>query len=264
MLEFDKLSYCIHSASQGQEGLRPILNEVSLRVPTASIVGILGPSGCGKSTLFNCAAGLKMPTSGAIYLDGKKSFSVPERSAYMLQNDMLLPTKTVLDNVALPLRIRGVPKHEARRQALQSLKDFHLETSAHNWPRELSGGMRQRVSFVRATLSLADHWLLDEPFSALDAFTKASMHEWFLRLQATKELTTLLITHDIEEALLLCDSIAVMAGNPSQGIPGHIVCVLEINRQELGRFEFVRSSFACDVREEIYAALSTKEDTRAC
>ncbi|MDH6365572.1 ABC-type nitrate/sulfonate/bicarbonate transport system ATPase subunit [Enterococcus sp. PF1-24] len=189
---------------------KTVLNDINFQVATNEIISIIGPSGVGKSTLFNIIAGLLNPTQGEVLLDGISILNIPGKISYMLQKDLLLPFKTVAENVALPLRLKGEPKKIAQQKATALLKDFGLADLAGCFPKELSGGMRQRVALLRTYLFSANLILLDEPFSALDPFTKSEVHDWYLQAHDKLKLTTIFITHDIDEALKLSDWIYIL------------------------------------------------------
>ena len=193
---------------------RAVLRDVSLKLRDGEAAAIVGASGGGKTTLFNVAAGLLQPDAGQVLLGGKDITGRPGSVAYMMQKDLLLPNRRVVDNVALPARLAGIPKAEARSRAAALLPDFGLGDSADLWPSQLSGGMRQRAALARtyllATLGGGGVALLDEPFSALDALTKAEMHRWYLEVMGRIRLSTLFVTHDIDEALLLSDRVLVL------------------------------------------------------
>ena len=212
----------IQHVTQGFEGLR-VIDDVSLIVKDGQVACLLGPSGCGKTTLFHVVAGLAEPLAGQVLLDGRDVTGQPGQLAYMLQKDLLLQHKSILDNVCLPLVLQGVPRSEARAQADALFATFGLAGTQGRWPSELSGGMRQRAALLRSYLFSQEFMLLDEPFSALDAFTKADMHTWFLDVAATLGTTALIVTHDIDEAIVLADAVYVMRGNPQAGRPTRIV-----------------------------------------
>lgn len=195
-------------------GDNEVLRDVSLTLGEGELVSILGVSGGGKTTLFNVISGLLTPRSGQVLLDGEDVTGKPGHISYMLQKDMLLPYRTVEDNCALPLLMRGLGKREARRQVRENLEAFGLAGTGRLWPAELSGGMRQRAALLRTYLFSKNVALLDEPFSALDALTKSSMHRWYLEIMERIRLSTLFITHDIDEAILLSDRILLLTGRP--------------------------------------------------
>lgn len=215
-----------------------VLDDVSLTVESGAIACLLGPSGCGKTTLFHVVAGLSVPDAGRVLLDGADITGQSGKLAYMLQKDLLLPEKTIQDNVALPLILRGVPRAEARLRALEYFDTFGLTGTAERWPAELSGGMRQRAALLRSYLFSQEFMLLDEPFSALDAFTKADMHTWFLDVAERFGTTALVVTHDIDEALELADAIFVMKGSPQAGVPTRIVGAERIDCPRAERADF--------------------------
>lgn len=191
-----------------------IIRDISLELKEGEIVSLLGVSGGGKTTLFNIIAGLNTPDEGNIYLEGQEITGKPGNISYMLQKDLLLPYRTLLDNVALPLTIRGMKKSEAREKAAGYFEEFGLGGAEKKYPAEISGGMKQRAALLRTYLFSEKVALLDEPFSALDMLTKASVHEWYLDVMEKIKLSTLFITHDIDEAILLSDRIYLLTGKP--------------------------------------------------
>ena len=192
------------------------LAPVDLEVPANRFISLIGPSGCGKSTIFNIVAGLQPPTSGRVLIDGEDVTGFIGQVGYMLQKDLLLPWRTVLDNVCLGMEIRGVPTREARERAMPLLGRYGLAGFEHRYPQSLSGGMRQRAALLRTLLVDMDVVLLDEPFGALDAQTKGQMQEWLLRLFNDFGRTVVFVTHDVEEAVFLSDDIYVMASRPGR------------------------------------------------
>lgn len=191
------------------------MEDISFRVDPGEIVGILGPSGAGKTTLFNMLAGLARPDEGKVFLDGKDITGENGHLGYMLQKDLLLPYHSVINNVSLPLQLRGLSKKEAHDIARPYFKEFGLEGTEDSYPKTLSGGMRQRAALLRTYLFGSDIILLDEPFSALDPMTRRSMQSWFLKMVEELGLSALLITHDIDEAILLSDRIYLLQGPPT-------------------------------------------------
>jgi ABC-type nitrate/sulfonate/bicarbonate transport system ATPase subunit len=206
------VSMVFHGDGHAFTALAPI----DLEVPAGRFVSLIGPSGCGKSTIFNIAAGLQLPTTGRVIIGGEDATGTIGQVGYMLQKDLLLPWRTVLDNVALGMEIRGVPKSEARERALPLLHRYGLGGFEHRYPSALSGGMRQRAALLRTLLIDVDVILLDEPFGALDAQTKAHMQEWLLQLFQDFGRTVIFVTHDVEEAIFLSDDIYVMASRPGR------------------------------------------------
>ena len=191
-------------------GDNQVLRDVSIHLKEGELVCLLGVSGGGKTTLFNVISGLLRPDEGQVFLDGEDVTGQPGRISYMLQKDLLLPYSTIEDNVALPLMLRGMKKKEARAQAAALFAQFGLEGTEKKWPGQLSGGMRQRAALLRTYLFSQNVALLDEPFSALDTLTKSSVHEWYLKVMEDIRLSTLFITHDIDEAILLSDRIYLL------------------------------------------------------
>lgn len=193
---------------------KTVIKDINLTLNKGELVCLLGVSGGGKTTLFNVIAGLNRPEKGQVFLNGEDVTGQTGKISYMLQKDMLLPYRTVEDNVALPLILRGTRKKEARRIAGEYFERFGIEKSKKKYPAQLSGGMRQRAALLRTYLFSADVALLDEPFSALDAFTKSEMHRWYLDVMDSIRLSTIFITHDIDEAILLSDRIYLLGGKP--------------------------------------------------
>lgn len=189
-----------------------VLKEVHLEVKKGETVGILGQSGVGKSTLFQLITGLLPLQGGSITLDG--SSEIKGEISYMLQKDMLYEHYTVLENIMLPRIIAKDSKKEARKLALTLLEEFGLSEWADYYPHALSGGMRQRIAFLRTAAFQRQWLLLDEAFSALDAFTRRKLHQWFMETSEQLGWSSLLITHDVDEALILCDRIYVITGQP--------------------------------------------------
>lgn len=193
---------------------RRILEHASFHVEEGEFTALIGPSGCGKSTLLNILAGLLDSECGTFYVDDEQVKGVSVHFAYMPQDDLLLPWKSILDNVCLYGKIHGHVK-EARERALQEFETFGLKGYEQAYPFELSGGMRQRAAFLRTALCSADILLLDEPFGALDVITRNDMQDWLLKLRKELNRTMLLVTHDIEEALYLADRILILGGSPA-------------------------------------------------
>lgn len=191
-----------------------VIRDISIYADQGELVGLLGVSGSGKTTLFNCISGIYTHTEGRVLLEGKDITATTGNLSYMLQKDLLLPHKTIEDNVALPLVIRGWDKKEARAHVGEHLGVFGLEGTEKLYPKQLSGGMRQRAALLRTYMFSDKAALLDEPFSALDTITKSKIHKWYLKVMEEIKLTTVFITHDINEAILLSDRIYIMTGAP--------------------------------------------------
>jgi NitT/TauT family transport system ATP-binding protein len=201
---------------RGREGEVAALDGVDLEIGDGEFVSIVGPSGCGKSTLFNILAGLLLPSGGRIELDGRAPDGLLGRIGYMPQKDLLMPWRTVLDNVTLGLEMQSVGRREARGRAVEQLGRFGLAGFERRWPASLSGGMRQRAALLRTFLAGREVMLLDEPFGALDALTRQEMQEWLLELWQIDRKTILFVTHDVEEAVYLSDRVYVMSGRPGR------------------------------------------------
>ena len=204
-----------------------VAKDISIELQPGTITCLVGRSGCGKTTLLHALAGLLQPQEGKVLLHGSDVTGHPGHIGYMLQKDLLIPSKRIIDNVALPLELKGVSRSEARAQAQEMLERGGLERVAQSWPHELSGGMRQRVAFLRTALIGSDIMLLDEPFSALDALTRREMRSWLMSSVKEFGLSVLVITHDVDEAVAMASRIYVMAGSPAQGVVTKIVGVVE-------------------------------------
>lgn len=207
-----------------------IIENININLKEGEIVSILGISGSGKTTLFNTIAGLIMPVSGKIILNNEEITGETGKVSYMLQKDLLLPFKTIEDNISLPLILKGKSKKEARDKIKEYFSKFGLEGTEKKYPKELSGGMRQRAALLRTYMFSKEIALLDEPFSALDEITKFKMHEWYLEIMKKIKLSTIFITHDIDEAILLSNRIYILSGKP-----GKMVKELEIDLKEKGK-----------------------------
>lgn len=240
----------VKNVSKSYDG-RKIIKNISLTLHQGELVSILGVSGGGKTTLFNVISGLTKPDEGKVFLDGEEITGKPGRISYMLQKDLLLPYRTIEDNVALPLMIRGMKKKEARAKAAPYFAEFGLEGTQKQYPRQLSGGMRQRAALMRTYMFSQNVALLDEPFSALDTITKGSMHTWYLDITEKIRLSTLFITHDIDEAILLSDRICLLTGKP-----GQITKEIVIREPRPRRKDFNLTEEFLDYKKEILSALA--------
>jgi ABC-type nitrate/sulfonate/bicarbonate transport system ATPase subunit len=203
-IELDRVSRTFRHARRADV---PALDGVSLRVATGEIVAVVGPSGCGKSTLLELICGLQRPDEGTVRC---------APAALMPQRDLLLPWASALDNAALALRAAGVGREPARERVAPWLERFGLAEFAQSRPAELSGGMRQRVSFLRSLLAGKPVLALDEPFASLDAITRTEMQGWLGQVLEAEPRTVVLVTHDVEEAVLLADRVVVLSGRPGR------------------------------------------------
>ena len=192
------------------------IDDISLTLEENQFISILGPSGCGKSTLFSIIAGLIEADQGNIFIDGENFNKKTGRVSYMHQKDLLLPWKNILENVSLPLLLKGDSKVNAERKAIEYFHLFGLDGFEENYPSQLSGGMRQRAALLRAYLFSNDIMLLDEPFGGLDAITKRKMQQWLLEIFNNLNSSILFITHDIDEAIFLSDEIYVLTKRPAR------------------------------------------------
>lgn len=194
---------------------RRVLDNVSFSVEPGEFVSIIGPSGCGKSTLFNIIAGLDLPTSGRILVDGREATGDREHTAYMPQKDLLFPWRSIVANAALGLEVQGLPRRQAREEVRRWFPRFGLDGFEDALPFQLSGGMRQRAALLRTVVQQRQTLLLDEPFGALDALTKQELQGWLQRVWIDHDWTALLITHDVREAILLSDRVVVLSPRPA-------------------------------------------------
>lgn len=195
---------------------KTVIEDINIHLKEGELVSLLGVSGSGKTTLFNIISGLIMPDVGSVLLSDRDITGKPGSVAYMLQKDMLLPHKKIIDNVSLPLLLKGIPRKDARAHADKLFEEFGLEGTQYKYPNQLSGGMKQRAALLRTYMASDGVVLLDEPFSALDTLTKSAMHKWYLQVMEHISLSTLFITHDIDEAIRLSDRIYIMSGAPGR------------------------------------------------
>ncbi|HEX4475241.1 MAG TPA: ABC transporter ATP-binding protein [Polyangiaceae bacterium] len=195
---------------------KPILDGIDLDVEGGAFVALLGPSGCGKSTLLRLIAGLDTPSEGTIRVEHDGAPGAPGRTAFVFQDAHLLPWRTVLDNVALPLELRGVARDEARRRARAPLAEVELADDVSAFPDQLSGGMRMRVSIARALVTEPSLLLLDEPFAALDELTRLRLDERLRALWERRRMTVLFVTHSLSEATFLSNRAIVLSKRPAK------------------------------------------------
>jgi NitT/TauT family transport system ATP-binding protein len=228
------------------------LSDVTFTINRHERVGIVGPSGCGKSTLLSAIAGLLEPAEGTVTIDEATSAAERlRRCALMPQRDLLLPWRSALDNAAIALENRGLKRAEARERARPLFERFGLADFEERMPAELSGGMRQRVAFLRTLMAQKDVLLLDEPFAALDSITRSGMQEWLLAALEQEPRTVVLVTHDVDEALLLTHRVIVMSARP-----GRVIRTLETDfPRDRPRREIVTSPEFTALKEAALEAL---------
>ncbi len=229
-----------------------VLTGVDFTINRHERLGIVGPSGCGKSTLLSAIAGLIQPDEGTVAIDELTTAEQRlRRCALMPQRDLLLPWRTAIDNAAIALENRGMKREQARERTRPLFERFGLAEFEERTPAELSGGMRQRVAFLRTLMAEKDILLLDEPFAALDSITRSGMQEWLLSALEQEPRTVLLVTHDVDEALLLTHRVIVMSSRP-----GRIVRTLETDLpRDRPRREVVTSPGFAHLKESALEAL---------
>jgi ABC-type nitrate/sulfonate/bicarbonate transport system ATPase subunit len=236
------VSKTFHNGRQALETLA----RIDLVVNAGEFVTIIGPSGCGKSTLFNIIAGIETLDTGTIALDGDEEAERTGKFGYMPQQPLLLPWKTVEENVILGLDVRHVPHKEALPQARELLKRFGLAEFAEFYPAALSGGMRQRVALLRTVLFNHEFLLLDEPFGALDALTRLASQMWLLDVWQEVHSSVLFITHDVREAILLSNRVYVLSARPAR-----VLRVVDVNLPYPRRPEQLASPEAAQLEQEL-------------
>ena len=230
-----------------------VLKDINLHVKEGETVAILGRSGVGKTTLFQLITALLPLQDGTISLE--KSSDIKGKISYMLQKDMLYRHYTVVENIMLPRIIAGDTKQEAKNIALNLLEQFKMSKWANYYPHALSGGMRQRIAFLRTAAFQRQWLLLDEAFSALDAFTRRQLHKWFLETKEKVGWSSLLITHDVDEALILGDRVYVISGQP-----GTITYELETNFKIYDIEEVIFESEFLEAKKKLLNALEKDKD----
>lgn len=232
-----------------------VLSEVSLAAEPGELVSIIGRSGCGKSTLFHILTGIEAPSTGRVVLGGEDVTGRTGQVGYMPQKDLLMPWKSLLDNTILGLELQGVPRRRARDEARGWFPRFGLEGFERSYPHQLSGGMRQRAAVLRTFLARRDVLLLDEPFGALDALTRADMQEWLLSVWREFDKTILLVTHDVEEAIYLADRVYVMTPRP-----GRIAGMVQVPLPRPRQYEYtVTSDVFLSTKRSVFSLLRVGE-----
>jgi NitT/TauT family transport system ATP-binding protein len=240
-IRLENVEHYFDSHQAGEAPIR-VLRRTSQTINVEEFVALVGPSGCGKTTVLNMAAGLIRPTSGSITLDGKAPRVGDPDVGYLLARDALLPWRTALMNVALPLQIRGMPLQRAQERARRILSEVGLTNFENKYPAQLSHGMRQRVAVARTLVGGPHTLLMDEPFSALDAQTRLSLQQMFLALWERVQQTVLFVTHDLTEAILMADRVVVFSARP-----GHIRAEFPV------RFKRPRSLVELQASDEFHA-----------
>ena len=234
----------------------PAVREIDLHLTAGRFVSVVGPTGCGKSTLLNAVAGLLRPTSGEVRIDGTPLRGLNERAGYLFQQDALLPWKTVLENVELGLRLRGVPPAERAGRATELLRRVGLAGFERSYPHQLSGGMRRRTAVAQTWIVDPDILLMDEPFGALDVQTRQIMENELLRLWAGSGKTVLFVTHDLDEAISLSDEVVLLSAGPGSRVVGRYPVELPRPRDLLNirtqpAFTESYARIWADLREEV-------------
>ena len=215
LITLDDVEHCFGSPQPGREAVQ-VLCPTSVKIERQQFVALVGPSGCGKTTVLNMVAGLIRPLRGRVLCNEKEPSLGDPDVGYLLARDALLPWRTALRNVTLPLEIRGVSRPERERSARALLQDVGLEAFADAYPAQLSHGMRQRVAVARTLIAKPTTLLMDEPFSALDAQTKLSLQQQFLKLWERDQSTVMFVTHDLTEAILMADRVLVFSARPGR------------------------------------------------
>jgi NitT/TauT family transport system ATP-binding protein len=243
-----------------------VIDDVSLAISAGAFVALVGPSGCGKSTLLNLAAGLLLPTSGKVHVDGKELVGLNQRATYLFQQDALLPWKNVRANVALGLVLTGMKRANADARADAWLERVGLTSFASHFPSQLSGGMRKRVAMAQNWILDRSQVLMDEPFSALDVHTRQLMETellalWEMQAAPKMKRTILFVTHDLEEAIALADEVVILSAGPASRVVARHVIDLERPRNLLDlrttpRFEALYRSIWSVLREEVVKSQS--------
>lgn len=214
-IELDNISVVYQDTNKNS---RTVLDHLSMNIKQGEFISLLGPSGCGKTTLLRVIGDLQQQTEGTVKVSGQsaKQARLLHKYGMVFQTPALLEWRTVLENIELPLELQKIPKKERRRRALEQLKIVDLQGYENSYPKELSGGMQQRVGIARALAAEPEILLMDEPFSALDEFTKERLHGDLLRIWSRTGKTIVFVTHNISEAVFLSDRVCVLSSNPAR------------------------------------------------
>ena len=248
MLKFDNISFKYESDDY------EMIKNLSFSVNDGEFISIIGASGCGKSTIFRLINGLEKPDNGKIFIDERPIEQQKNYSSYMPQRDLLFPWRTIEKNICIPMEIQNKNKKEMHEKATAMLDEVGLLSYKNKYPRDLSGGMRQRASFARTLLAGAGLLLLDEPFSALDSLTRIGLQEWLLQEWEKHKKTILFVTHDVEEAIFLSQKIFVITDRPITHFEEYIIPLdYPRNRADLKREDIVL------LREELIKKLRQEE-----
>lgn len=248
MLKFDNISFKYESDDY------EMIRNLSFSVNDGEFISIIGASGCGKSTIFRLINGLEKPDNGKIFIDERPIEQQKNYSSYMPQRDLLFPWRTIEKNICIPMEIQNKSKKEMHEKATAMLDEVGLLSYKNKYPRDLSGGMRQRASFARTLLAGAGLLLLDEPFSALDSLTRIGLQEWLLQEWEKHKKTILFVTHDVEEAIFLSQKIFVITDRPITHFEEYIIPLdYPRNRADLKREDIVL------LREELIKKLRQEE-----
>lgn len=199
-------------------GRNLVVQNVSLHVDMGETVCLVGRSGCGKTTILHALAGLTCPVAGKVLIRGRDVTGKPGHVSYMLQKDLLLPHLRIVDNVCMPFTLAGTSRNDARAKVAPLFERFGLEGTELKWPSQLSGGMRQRAAFLRTYVMGNKVVLLDEPFSALDALTRTDLREWYAHMAQELGIASLIITHDVDEAVAMANRVYVLRGTPAAAV----------------------------------------------
>ncbi|MCL2808941.1 MAG: ABC transporter ATP-binding protein [Treponema sp.] len=249
-----KIFYC-EEITKNYNG-EAVVQDINLELNEGGFISLVGASGVGKTTLFNVLSGVDKPDNGKVFLNNKDITGLSGKVSYMLQKDLLLEYRTVLDNVILPLLINGEKKNTARLKAAEYFPMFGLCGYEKKYPNELSGGMRQRAALLRTCLAANNVILLDEPFSSLDAITRRKMHSWYLEITELMKISTIFITHDVEEALTLSDTVYIMNGKP-----GKITYKIDVKPARSRDIGFITSKEFAEQKLFILKAIEDKNDS---